>query len=121
MRYSEFSSYSYHGMPDQLLHALQAGTALKFGGSEFSLVGSTAALNAVVACVKGKQPTPVSSAHLTTTGNPNAALASIPGGWSGIYRSADKIGGMWHAERYSGDVDVQGTCKLLGGTFIICK
>jgi hypothetical protein len=58
---------------------------------------------------------------LSTQGDPNPGLELIPGGWNGIYRSAERRDGKWHAQKYSGEVDTYATCRLLDETYIICQ
>lgn len=70
------------------------------------------------------EPSSVPSAAdgtLSTQGDPNPGLELIPGGWNGIYRSAERRDGKWHAQKYSGEVDTYATCRLLEETYIICQ
>jgi len=59
--------------------------------------------------------------QLATKGDPNPGLELIPGGWNGIYRTAEMKDGKWEAAKYSGEVDSYQTCKLLDDTYIICQ
>ena len=48
------AAYSYEGMPDPLRAAIGGGSALKYGDSEFSLTGSSAALKEIFTCVTSR-------------------------------------------------------------------